>query len=77
MTAGSRVVLAVLLLGERLTPTLVVGGGGALAGVYVGAFSQARARRSTATSDPGCLPVEDCPPGPTAPPRRATTAGRP
>jgi drug/metabolite transporter (DMT)-like permease len=49
---------AALLLGERVSPSFVVGGALVLAGVYVGAFMKIRPRRSSATSLPECLPID-------------------
>ncbi|HUF85283.1 MAG TPA: DMT family transporter, partial [Acidimicrobiia bacterium] len=71
------VVLAVLLLGEEVTPALLFGGAVVLGGVYVGAFSRPRPRASTATSDPSCLPIDDCPPPPTARAREFEVPARP
>lgn len=68
------VILAVALLGEQVTPALLLGGAVVLAGVYVGVFSRSRVGRSTATSAPECLPIDDCPPLPTV---RATDVEAP
>lgn len=54
------VVLAVLLTREEASPALLLGGVVVLAGVYVGAFTSNRPRRSSASSAPECLPVTDC-----------------
>jgi drug/metabolite transporter (DMT)-like permease len=50
--------LAAVLIAEAISPWLVVGGGVALAGVYVGTFLRPWPRRSSATGLPECLPVE-------------------
>jgi drug/metabolite transporter (DMT)-like permease len=50
--------LAAVLISERISPSFVVGGGIALAGVFVGAFLRARPQRSSATSLPECLPID-------------------
>ena len=63
------VTVATLLTGEAFTITFLIGGLVMLAGVYVGAFGSGRARPSTATSLPECLPVDDC--GAALPARRA------
>jgi len=52
--------LAAALLSEQVSPSLVMGGAIALAGVYVGAFMKIRPRRSSATSLPECLPIDAC-----------------
>jgi drug/metabolite transporter (DMT)-like permease len=61
------VTVATFLTGERFSLAFVVGGFVMLAGVYIGAFGVHRPRRSSATSMPECLPVDDCgqalPPG--------------
>lgn len=54
------VTVATVLTGEHFTLPFVVGGGVMLLGVYVGAFGTHRPHRSSATSMPECLPVEDC-----------------
>lgn len=54
------VTAATILTGERVSPSLVVGGLVVLAGVYVGAFLHIRPHRSSATSLPECLPVDAC-----------------
>jgi drug/metabolite transporter (DMT)-like permease len=54
--------LAALLLGERISPSFVVGGAVILVGVYVGAFLKIRPRRSSASSLPECLPIDACAP---------------
>jgi hypothetical protein len=65
------VVLAAVLLGERITPSFLVGGAVILIGVYIGAFLKVRPRRSSATSLPECLPIDAC-----APPLPRLTATR-
>ena len=61
------VTVATILTGEHFSLAFVAGGIVMLAGVYVGAFGVHRPHRSTATSMPECLPVDDCaqalPPG--------------
>jgi drug/metabolite transporter (DMT)-like permease len=52
---------ATIVTGESFSLAFVIGGVVMLAGVYLGAFGISRPRRSTATSMPECLPVEDCP----------------
>ncbi len=52
--------LAATLLSEEVSPFLLVGGGVALVGVYIGAFLKIRPRRSSATSLPECLPIDAC-----------------
>jgi hypothetical protein len=54
------VTVATLLTGEVFDLAFVVGGLVMLAGVYLGAFGAHRPKRSTATSQPECLPVADC-----------------
>jgi len=54
------VTVATLLTGEAFSIAFVIGGIVMLGGVYLGAFGRGRPRRSTATSMPECLPVEDC-----------------
>jgi drug/metabolite transporter (DMT)-like permease len=54
------VTVATILTGERFSLAFVAGGIVMLAGVYIGAFGVHRPRRSTATSMPECLPVDDC-----------------
>ena len=58
--------LAAILVDEQVSLTFIVGAGVAVAGTYVGAFSRTRAKPSTATSAPECLPIEECPPAPAA-----------
>jgi drug/metabolite transporter (DMT)-like permease len=53
--------LAALLVHESVSLSFLVGAGIALLGSYVGAFSTVRPKRSTATSAPECLPIQDCP----------------
>jgi drug/metabolite transporter (DMT)-like permease len=62
--------LAALLVAEPITLPFLVGAAVAVVGTYVGAFAPARAGRSTATSDPDCLPIDDCPE--VVPPSRRT-----
>jgi drug/metabolite transporter (DMT)-like permease len=61
------VTVATILTGEQFSPVFIAGGAVMLAGVYIGAFGVHRPHRSTATSMPECLPVDDCaqalPPG--------------
>jgi len=52
--------LATVLTGETFSIAFVAGGIVMLAGVYLGAFAPSRPHRSTATSLPECLPIEDC-----------------
>jgi drug/metabolite transporter (DMT)-like permease len=52
--------IAAVLLAEQVTVLFLLGSGVALLGVYVGAFLTIRPRRSTQTSLPECLPVDDC-----------------
>jgi drug/metabolite transporter (DMT)-like permease len=54
------VALAAVLTDERVTPSFVLGGAVILSGVYVGAFLQSRPARSSATSSPECLPIDEC-----------------
>lgn len=56
--------LAAILIGERITPSLVIGGGIVLVGVYVGAFLNVH-RALPASSLPECMPADE---------RRATAA---
>jgi O-acetylserine/cysteine efflux transporter len=58
--------VAALLISEPITPAFVAGAAVALLGIYVGAFRPRRPARSTVTAAPECLPIEDCPPIPTA-----------
>jgi drug/metabolite transporter (DMT)-like permease len=58
--------LASILTGETISIAFVIGGMVMLAGVYLGAFAPSRPNRSTATSLPECLPIEDCAAAPTA-----------
>jgi len=53
--------LAAILLRESISLTLLIGGIIAIVGIYIGAFATFRPGRSTATSAPECLPIEDCP----------------
>ncbi|HSM37829.1 MAG TPA: EamA family transporter [Candidatus Limnocylindrales bacterium] len=64
--------LAALLIGERVSILFVVGGLLAVVGVYVGAFLRIRPGRSSATSAPECMPVDNC-----GPPVRASRPPRP
>lgn len=61
------VTVATILTGEHFSLAFAAGGIVMLAGVYIGAFGVHRPRRSSATSMPECLPVDDCaqalPPG--------------
>jgi drug/metabolite transporter (DMT)-like permease len=70
--------LAVVIFGETVSPAFAVGAVVVLAGVYVGAFLTARPRRSSATSLPECLPIDECA-EPSTPATSATPqpAGRP
>lgn len=52
--------LAAVLLGERITPSFIVGAITVMVGVYVGAFLVVRPRRTSATSLPECLPIDAC-----------------
>jgi drug/metabolite transporter (DMT)-like permease len=52
--------IAAVLLAEQVTLMFGLGSAIALAGVYVGAFLTIRPRRSTQTSVPECLPIDDC-----------------
>ena len=53
------VTVATLLVGEALSPLLILGGVVALIGVYIGAF-HSRPERTSATSAPECLPIDEC-----------------
>jgi drug/metabolite transporter (DMT)-like permease len=53
--------IGALLLAEPVSLVFLVGAGVSIAGIYVGAFLTVRPRRSTATSLPECLPIEECP----------------
>jgi drug/metabolite transporter (DMT)-like permease len=53
------IAVATLLTGETFDWSFFVGGAVMLLGVYVGAF-QARPHRSSATSAPECLPIDNC-----------------
>lgn len=53
--------VAAALFGEPITLPFLAGGAIAVGGTYLGAFMPARPRRSTATSAPECLPIDDCP----------------
>lgn len=50
--------LAAILIGERITPWLVIGGGIVLVGVYLGAFVNVH-RAHPASSLPECMPADD------------------
>jgi len=52
--------IAAVLLNEQVTVWFVLGSAVAVAGVYVGAFLTVRPRRSSQTSLPECLPINDC-----------------
>jgi O-acetylserine/cysteine efflux transporter len=54
------VTVATFLTGEVFDLAFAAGGLVMLAGVYLGAFGAHRPNRSTATSQPECLPLEDC-----------------
>jgi drug/metabolite transporter (DMT)-like permease len=54
------VALAAVLTDERVTPSFVLGGAVILGGVYVGAFLKGRPHRSSASSLPECLPIDEC-----------------
>jgi drug/metabolite transporter (DMT)-like permease len=66
------VTVATLLTGETFDWSFFVGGVVMLIGVYIGAFA-ARPHRSSATSAPECLPIDNCaePAAPEAAPSRA------
>jgi hypothetical protein len=49
-----------LLLGESLSGSFLIGAAVVLVGVYVGAFLKIRPRRSSASSLPECLPIDAC-----------------
>lgn len=51
--------VATLLLAERVSPLFLIGGLGALGGVYVGAFL-VRPKRTSQTALPECLPIDAC-----------------
>jgi drug/metabolite transporter (DMT)-like permease len=53
------VAVGTLLTGERFEPAFFAGGSVMLLGVYVGAF-RARPHRTSATSAPECLPIDNC-----------------
>lgn len=52
--------LAAALISEQVSASFLLGGGIALAGVYIGAFLKIRPRRSSATSLAECLPIDAC-----------------
>lgn len=54
--------LAAALVSEQVSPSFLIGGTIALAGVFVGAFLKIRPGRSSATSLPECLPSDACAP---------------
>jgi drug/metabolite transporter (DMT)-like permease len=56
--------LAVVLTGDRISPTFALGGAVILAGVYVGAFHRARRDRLPISSAPECLPIDAAAPAP-------------
>ena len=62
------VAVATLLTGERFEPVFFLGGAVLLLGVYIGAF-RARPHRTSQTSAPECLPIDNC--------SEATTPARP
>ncbi len=64
--------LAAVLIGERPSPSFVLGGLVILAGVYVGAFLRIRPGRASTTSLPECLPIDACA-EPIPAPSRATS----
>jgi len=51
--------LAAILIGERITPSLVIGGGIVLVGVYLGAFVNVHRAQVPASSLPECMPADD------------------
>jgi drug/metabolite transporter (DMT)-like permease len=51
---------AAALMSEQVSPSFLIGGAIALAGVFIGAFLKVRPRRSSATSLPECLPIDAC-----------------
>jgi drug/metabolite transporter (DMT)-like permease len=53
------VVLAAVLLGERISPSFVLGSAVILGGVYVGAFLRARLPTTPVTSLPECPPLDE------------------
>lgn len=53
--------LSAALTREAISAPFMVGAAIAVTGTYIGAFAAGRQRRSTATSSPECLPIEDCP----------------
>jgi drug/metabolite transporter (DMT)-like permease len=54
------VTVARFLTGEVFSSAFLLGGLVMLAGVYIGAFGVHRPKRSTATSQPECMPIGDC-----------------
>lgn len=68
--------LAAVLTEEPLSAPFIAGATIAVVGTYFGAFSASRPNRSTATSAPECLPIEDCADAlPTAQATRARMTG--
>jgi drug/metabolite transporter (DMT)-like permease len=51
--------LAAILIGERITASLIVGGAIVLVGVYLGAFANIHRPRVPTPSLPECLPADD------------------
>jgi drug/metabolite transporter (DMT)-like permease len=51
--------LAAILIGERITATLLVGGGIVLVGVYLGAFANVKRARVLTPSLPECMPADE------------------
>jgi drug/metabolite transporter (DMT)-like permease len=51
--------LASILIGERITLSLLIGGGIVLVGVYLGAFANVHPARAPTSSLPECMPADD------------------
>lgn len=51
--------LAAVLIGERITPSLLIGGAIVLVGVYLGAFANIHRARVPTPSLPECLPADE------------------
>jgi drug/metabolite transporter (DMT)-like permease len=51
--------LAAILIGERITASLLIGGGIVIAGVYVGAFAKVHRAAVPTPSLPECMPADD------------------